>query len=118
MPLSEFAEPALKSLLRQQCPMAEVREEGKITVARASGSYFTMYCPGPHLSTIVRVSAALNCGKIFIFTVTTPAAELPRAQHLIEHMEQSFKSEDELPEGREPRKLARRTRATARDWSG
>jgi hypothetical protein len=96
-----------KSLLRQQCPAAEMREEGKTTVAGIPGAYFTMFCLGPRLPTIVRISAALNYGKFFIFNVTAPGAELPTVQADIDHMAQSFKAGDGLPEGREPRKQAK-----------
>jgi hypothetical protein len=96
-----------KSLLRRQCPTAEMREEGKTTVAATLGAYFTMFCPGPRSPTIVRISAALNYGKFFIFNVTAPSAELPAVQATIDRMAQSFKVSDGLPEGREPRKRAR-----------
>jgi hypothetical protein len=96
-----------KSLLRQRCPAPEVREEGKATVAGAPGAYFTMYCPGPRLPAIVRISAAANYGKFFIFNVTVPSAELPAAQAEIDQMARSFKASDGLPEGHEPRKRAR-----------
>jgi hypothetical protein len=96
-----------KSLLRQQCPAAEVQEEGKATVAGVPGAYFTMFCPGPRLPTVVRISVALNFGKFFILNVTAPSAELPAFQAAIDRMARSFKAGDGLPEGREPRKRAR-----------
>jgi len=95
-----------KSLLRQQCPAAETREEGKASVAGIPGSYFTMFCPGPRLPTIVRISVSMNYGKFFVFNLTSPSEELPAIQQTIDHMAQSFKPSDGLPEGREPRKRA------------
>lgn len=96
-----------KSRLRQQCPAAEVREEGKTTVAGVSGAYFTMFGPGPRLPTIVRISASINFGKFFILNVTGPSGELPEAQPIIDRMTRSFKPSDGLPEGRAPRMRAR-----------
>jgi len=96
-----------KSLLRQQCPAAEMREEGKARVAGVPGAYFTMFCPGPRLPTIVRISAAANYRKLFIFNVTVPIAELPAFQADIDHMARSFKASDGLPEGRAERMRAR-----------
>jgi hypothetical protein len=96
-----------KSRLRQQCPAAEVREEGKTTVAGVSGATFTMFCPGPRLPTIIRISASINFGKFFILNVTGPAGELPDAQPVIDRMTRSFKPSDGLPEGRAERMRAR-----------
>jgi hypothetical protein len=96
-----------KSLLLQQCSRAEIKEEGKTTVAGVPGAYFTMVCPGPGLPTLVRISASLSFGKLFILNVTSPRAELPKVQAGIDRMVQSFKVGDGLPEGREPRKRAR-----------
>lgn len=96
-----------KSRLRQQCPAAEVREEGKTTVAGVSGATFTMFCPGPQSPTIVRISASINFGKFFILNVTSPTGELPDAQPIIDRMTRSFKPSDGLPEGRAERMRAR-----------
>jgi hypothetical protein len=84
-----------------------VREEGKTTVAGVSGAYFTIFCPGPQLPTINRVSVSINFGKFFILNVTSPTGELPDAQPIIDRMTRSFKPSDGLPEGRAERMRAR-----------
>jgi hypothetical protein len=104
--VEQFLE-ANKSLLRQQCPASEMREEKKTIVAGIPGATFTMFCPGPRLPTIVRISASANFGKLFVFKVTAPTAELPALQAYIDRMAQSFKPSDGLPEGRAERMRAR-----------
>jgi hypothetical protein len=81
-----------KSLLKQQCPAAEVKEEGKATVAGAVGAYFSMFCPGPHLPTIVRISASMKNGTFFMFNVTSPTAQLAEAEPVIGRMAHSFQA--------------------------
>jgi len=80
-----------KSLLKEQCPTAEVQTEGKTTVAGAPGLSFTMFCAGPHLPTTVRESAALLNGKMFTFNITAPTLELGPAQTDIDSMASSFR---------------------------
>jgi peroxiredoxin len=94
-----------KSLLRQQCPTAEIREEGKTTVAGEAGAYFSMYCPGPRLPTIVIMSTAIKNGKLYSFNVTSPSAQLAAAQPEIDKMGQSFLPGSDKPESKEAHEL-------------
>jgi hypothetical protein len=80
-----------KSLVRHMCPAAEVWAEGKAAIAGASGSYFSMICPGPRMRTKVRVAAAEIQKRLLIFKSATPTAELYTAQAVIDRMEQSLK---------------------------
>ena len=80
-----------KSLLRHMCPTAEMRTEGKATVAGASGAFFTMVCPGPKARTIVRVVAARVQNRLLIFKTAAPTAELHAVQDVIDRMELSLR---------------------------
>jgi hypothetical protein len=82
-----------KSMLKQQCPTAEIKEEGNATVAGAVGAYFSMFCPGPRLPTIVRISASIKNGTFFIFNVTSPTAQLAEAEPVIDRMARSFQAQ-------------------------
>jgi hypothetical protein len=81
-----------KSMLKQQCPAAEVKEEGKATVAGAVGAYFSMFCPGPKLPTTVRMSASIKNGTFFMFNVTSPTAQLAEAEPAIDRVARSFRA--------------------------
>lgn len=96
-----------KSILRQQCPAAEFRDQGKGTVAGVAGASFAAFCPGPGQPTLIRVSAAFNYWKFFVFSSTVPVAELPAVQSDLDRMAASFKAGDGLPEGRAERMRAR-----------
>jgi hypothetical protein len=96
-----------KSILRQKCPAAEFRDLGKETVAGVAGASFAAYCPGPGLPTMIRVAAALNYWKVFLFSSAVPAAELPAVQADLDRMSASFKAGDGLPEGKAERMRAR-----------
>jgi hypothetical protein len=96
-----------KSILRQKCPAAEFRDQGKETVAGVAGASFAAFCPGPGLPTMIRASAALNYWKVFLFTSAVPVAELPSVQADLDRMAASFKAGDGLPEGRAERMRAR-----------
>ncbi len=87
-----------KALLRSMSPAAEVWAEGQVTVAGASGAYFTMFCPGARGRTIVRVAAALIRHRLYIFKSAAPSAQLYAAQAAINRMEQSFKVGEGSPE--------------------
>ena len=97
-----------KKLLKEQCPSAEIRAEGKTTVAGADGEYFLMFCSGPHLPTLVRIAASIRYKHFFIFNVTAPNEQWAALQPVIDRMAQSFKAGEGLPEGREPGKRAPR----------
>jgi hypothetical protein len=81
-----------KSLLKEQCPTAEVQTESTTTVAGAPGVTFTMFCPGPRLPTTVRESAALLNGKIFTFNITGPSLEIGPVETDIDSMAKSFRA--------------------------
>ena len=93
-----------KKMLKQQCPSAELRAEGTTKVAGVEGAYFSMFCPGPRLPTLVRISTAIQYGHFFVFNVTAPSEQWAAMQPVIDRMAQSFKAGEGLPEGREPRK--------------
>jgi uncharacterized protein YbdZ (MbtH family) len=82
---------ASKSILKEQCPAAEVQTESKATVAGQPGERFTMFCPGPRPPVTVRESAALANGKIFTFSITAPALEMSQCQADIDAMAKSFR---------------------------
>ena len=90
-----------KSSLEQQCPNAEIREEGKTTVAGFPGAFFSMFCPGPRLPTIVRIAVAIRNGQFLIFNVTSPSAQLAAAQPDIDRMALSFHPASGQPQGKE-----------------
>jgi len=93
-----------RKMLKDQCPTAEARAEGKATVGGAEGGYLLMFCPGPRLPTLVRISASIQYKHFFVFNVTAPSAQWEALQPILLRMAQSFKADEGLPEGREPRK--------------
>ena len=90
-----------KSIVRHIWPASEVWHQGKTTVAGASGAYFTMFCPGQRARTIVRIAAALNHERFYLFKIAAPSEELPAVQAAIDRMAQSLRAGDGLPGGRE-----------------
>jgi hypothetical protein len=95
-----------KTMLKSQCPSAEVRAQGKATVAGVDGEYLSMFCPGPRLPTLVRISASIQFKHFFVFNVTAPSEQWVSLQPIMSRMAQTYRAGDGLPEGREPRKRA------------
>jgi hypothetical protein len=95
-----------KALLRHLCPTAEIWAEGTTMLTGATGAYFTMYCPGPRVRTVVRISAALCRNQLIVFKFALPSAELYAAQTVLDRMVQSLKVNEGQTAGREPRRRA------------